>query len=187
MSPSLPDLSSEISTARLILRPATPADAESMTQAINISLDDLRPWMHWAQKPYTLEQAQENLRTAEQHFKEGERLRYHIWMPNNNDLIGSTGFHALHWQVPKGEMGYWISSKYQGQGYAQEVAQALTQFALTELGFRRLEIRCDPHNIRSTRIPKALGFQLDAHLVNDDRAADNPSELRDTLIYSRTQ
>lgn len=174
----------KISTKRLILQRATTTDADAMINAINSSLDDLKPWMHWARQPYTLEQAQENLTKAEQHFATGESLRYHIWLPNNNELIGSTGFHALNWQIPKGEIGYWISSKYKGQGYAQEVTQTLTQFAFTELGFRRLEIRCDAKNKRSIRIPEALGFNLDACLINDDIAANAPNTLRDTLIYS---
>ncbi|MFC6617117.1 GNAT family N-acetyltransferase [Deinococcus radiophilus] len=54
------------------------------------------------------------------------------------------------------------------------------------MGFRRLEIRCDPRNVRSRRIPERLGYRLDAHLVHDARSADG-RELRDTLIYSQTR
>ncbi|UFA51363.1 GNAT family N-acetyltransferase [Deinococcus radiophilus] len=97
----------------------------------------------------------------------------------------------MDWSVPRGEIGYWIATPHTGQGYALEVAQALTQPALrtqTEggLGFRRLEIRCDPRNVRSRRIPERLGYRLDAHLVHDARSADG-RELRDTLIYSQTR
>lgn len=45
----------EISTERLILQRATTADSTAMMNAINTSLDDLKPWMQWAQQPYTLQ------------------------------------------------------------------------------------------------------------------------------------
>ena len=91
----------------------------------------------------------------------------------------------------KGEIGYWIATPHTGRGYAPEVAGALTNLALTPqqsggLGFRRLEIRCDPLNGRPRRIPERLGYTLDAYLVNDTVSADGTG-LRDTLVFSLTR
>lgn len=180
----------ELRTARLLLRRPSPADAEASLAAQLASRTELRRWMVWAQAEPTLEQIRENLMAAAERFDAGEELRYHVWDAAGHEMLGSSGFHALDWRVPKGEIGYWIATPHAGQGYALEVAEALTNLTLTPqasggLGFRRLEIRCDAENERSRRIPERLGYTLDACLRNDSVAADGSRALRDTLIFSR--
>lgn len=183
---ALPDVPAELLTPRLRLRRPNPADAAALARAVNASLPELKAWMHWAQAPMTEDAARENLRGAAEKFDQRETLRYHVWNAEATEFLGSTGYHALDWRVPKGEIGYWIVSEHAGRGYAREAAQALTTLALDRLGFRRVEIRCDPLNTRSARIPAALGYALDARLVNDDVTPDG-QDLRDTLVFSRVQ
>lgn len=187
MTVPLPRVPTEFRTARLLLRAPCPEDAAAQVAAVNASLPELRRWMHWAQEPQTLEGARENLARAADAYASGENLRLLIWNPDGTELIGSSGYHSLDWRVPKGEIGYWISTAHTGHGYAQEAAQFLTTYALDTLGLRRIEIRCDPLNGRSARIAQALGYRLDAHLVNDDVNAADHSTLRDTLVYSITR
>ncbi|THF85970.1 GNAT family N-acetyltransferase [Deinococcus sp. KSM4-11] len=182
-----PHLPTEFRTARLLLRAPRPDDAQAQVDAVNASLPELRRWMVWAQEPQTLEGARENLAQAAEAYARRENLRLLVWNAAGTELLGSTGYHSLDWRVPKGEIGYWIATAHTGHGYAQEVAEFLTNYALTDLGFRRVEIRCDARNARSARIPRALDYTLDARLVNDDVAADEPARLRDTLIFSRTR
>lgn len=182
--PYVPD---ELRTARLLLRRPDPADAEALRAAIQASLPELRPWMVWAQDPGTLEETRANLEAAAERFASRENLRLHVWSADGQTFLGSSGYHALDWRVPKAEIGYWIATPHTGQGYALEVAEFLTAFGLDVLGLRRLEIRCDPRNERSARIPRQLGYSLDARLVNDSVAPDRPGELRDTLIFSRVR
>jgi len=66
-----------------------------------------------------------------------------------------------------------------------EAVKALTEIGLHTLGFRRIEIRCDPLNERSHAVARRLNYRLEGHLVNNVVAADNPSRLRDTLVFSR--
>ncbi|MFB9991780.1 GNAT family N-acetyltransferase [Deinococcus oregonensis] len=194
--PTPPPIPEEVHTPRLLLRRPQPADAEALCAAISASLPELQPWMFWAQTPPDVEATRENLQDVAAKFGTRENLRYHVWrVPEQAggalELIGSSGYHALDWRVPKGEIGYWIATAHAGQGYATEVTHALTELALNPaeaggLGFRRLEIRCDPANQRSARIPPMLGYALDAHLVNDTVAANDLAQVRDTLIFSRT-
>lgn len=185
-----PTLPSELRTPRLPLRAPHPEDAPALHAAVQASLPELRRWMVWAQEPLDLPGTVENL-WASARFEERENLRYHVWNAEGTQPIGSSGSHALDWRVPRAEIGDWIASAHTGRGYATEVARALTDLALRPqgeggLGFRCLEIRTDAHNERSARIPRALGYTLDATLKNDDVAADDPSQLRDTLVFSIT-
>ncbi|WP_189104099.1 GNAT family N-acetyltransferase [Deinococcus knuensis] len=177
----------ELRTDRLLLRRPDPADARALVGAVNASLPELQRWMHWAQHPMTEDASRENLRSAAEKFDTRENLRYHVWNASGTELIGSSGYHALNWLIPRGEIGYWIATPHTGRGYAREVAQALTDLALNTLRLRRLEIRCDPQNERSARIPAALGYTLDARFVNDDVDPRDHTRLRDTLVFSKVQ
>ncbi|ADV66379.1 GNAT family N-acetyltransferase [Deinococcus maricopensis] len=180
-----PDVPGTLRTARLLLRGPRVQDAAALHAAIHASLPELQPWMTWAQTPPDLPGAAQNLANAAHHFQTRESLRYLVWDAAGTTLIGSSGYHALDWRVPKGELGYWIATAHTGHGYATEVARALTDLALGPLGFRRLEIRCDSRNERSARIPRALGYTLDATFRHDDVAANDPTQLRDTLVFAR--
>ncbi|RJF72533.1 N-acetyltransferase [Deinococcus cavernae] len=187
MTFSMPTISGELRTARLWLRPPRVEDAEALQAAIEASLPELKRWMPWAHQPSTLAQRREYVAASLARFQEGTELTYLIWASDGETLLGNSSLHHLNWLVPKGEMGYWVATPHTGQGYAQEAAQALTSMALDTLGLRRLEIRCDARNERSARIPRQLGYVQDALFRNDAVAADNPLQLRDTLVFSRVQ
>jgi len=174
----------EIRTDRLLLRAVSVGDAAAQAEAVTSSLPELSPWMPWAQAPQTLEQATANLAAAERSFEAGTEFTWTIWDPTGEDFIGRTSIFAVNWTVPKGEIGYWLTSAHTGHGYMREAVAALVDAADQE-GFRRLEIRCDRRNTRSARVPLNLGFELDGVLRNDAVSATDPSLLRDTLIHSR--
>jgi RimJ/RimL family protein N-acetyltransferase len=186
-APTLPHVPAEVRTPRLLLRAPRPQDAPAVHAAIHASLPELRRWMVWAQSPLDLPGTVENLRDAAGRFEARENLRYLVWTADGRELVGSSGYHALDWRVPKAEIGYWIATAHAGQGHATEMARALTRLGQDTLGFRRIEIRCDRRNERSARIPRALGYTLDAVLENDDVAANDPTQLRDTLVFSVTR
>jgi RimJ/RimL family protein N-acetyltransferase len=176
-----------IQTNRLLLRAPRSKDGPAIHAAVLASLPELRQWMSWAQEPLDEAGYTSSMTRAAADFATREELRYLIWDPAGQELIGSSGFHSLNWQVPKGEIGYWLASKYVGQGYATETAQALTEFGFGPLGFRRIEIRCDSRNHASAAVAHRLGYGLDIKLVNNTVAADKTTELRDTLVFSRVR
>ncbi len=175
-------------TSRLTLRVPTAADGPVMAQLINANLEHLRPWMAWAQVERTPQQQSESMALAHDRFLRGEDVMYLMF--KGERLIGSSGIHRIHWNVPMGDVGYWLDRDEQGHGYVTEVALALTELALRPaaqggLGFARIEIRCDPRNARSAAIPKRLGYVQEARLRHNARDAQHPEQLRDTLIFAR--
>lgn len=172
-----------ISTPRLKLLRPDPAYAAEFAALINANLTHLRPWMGWAQEPRSAEQQAESLTKAKGRFDAGEDLMYLISLGGR--LIGSSGLHRIDWDVPCGEIGYWIDAAFEGQGYVSETAQALTDLAFDTLHFERLEVRCDPRNVRSAAVPRRLGFEEEARLKRNARSPQPPHELRDTLVFAR--
>ena len=176
-----------ISTPRLLLRAPRAHDGPAMCRAVAESLPELKRWMVWAQQPTDEASYTSVMAAAADAFAARTELRYLIWDASGTHLLGSSGFHALDWRVPKGEIGYWIHSGHAGQGYATETANALTDFGFGTLGFSRTEIRCDPLNEASAAVAKRAGYSLDARLVNNSVAVHDPSEVRDTLVFSRVR
>lgn len=176
-----------LQTPRLRLRAPRRQDGPAVYRAVLASQPELRPWMVWAQQPLDEAGYTSNMAAAADAFAARTELRYLIWDASGTELIGSSGFHALNWQVPRGEIGYWIDTRHAGQGYATEASGALTDFGFGTLGFRRIEIRCDALNEASAAVARRLGYGLDARLVNHAVAAENASEVRDTLVFSKVR
>ncbi|MCT9852108.1 GNAT family N-acetyltransferase [Priestia megaterium] len=184
MNPILFDFPSQFYTERLFIRMPMPGDGQAVFQAINESIEDLRPWMAFAQENQNEETVEINIRKSYAEFLQREDLRLHIFLKDTGEFIGSSGLHRINWSIPKFEIGYWINSRFSKKGYMKEAVEGIVNFSLDELRAKRLEIRCDPKNIRSRAIPEKLGFKLEGILENDKLTANSLS-LRDTCIYAK--
>lgn len=148
-----------------------PADAALMKDAVDTSLDHLRPWMPWAEaEPSTLEQKRQLLTRFADDFARGDDAVYGIFEPGERRVVGSTGLHP-RLEADAREIGYWIRADAAGRGLGSESTAALTRVAFEADAVERVEIHCDPANLRSAAIPRRLGYEqadeLDAngHLV----------------------
>ncbi|HTI08786.1 MAG TPA: GNAT family protein [Puia sp.] len=169
-------------TDRLIIRCYRMEDASMLLKAITDSLDHLRPWMPWAKNPpANPESATRILSTFQEKFHLDEDYFFGIFNKAENELIGSTGLHTRTGEHAR-EIGYWINVAHLQQGYATEAVSALIKIGFTIENLERIEIRCDPDNLISQKIPQALGFSRIAIRLNDMMDAEgNP---RDTMIWS---
>jgi len=172
----------ELTTERLILRSPCAGDAQQLAEAIEESLETLRPWMPWADHVPTLAEARENCSRAAQDFRDGKDFRLHLFVKDPLTFVGGSGLHRVDWSVPKLEIGYWIRKSCAGRGYITEAVGAITRFALEDLGANRVEIRTSAKNLGSRRVAERLGFLLEGILRNDCRNTDGT--LRDTCVYS---
>jgi RimJ/RimL family protein N-acetyltransferase len=167
-----------IVTPRLVVRCWEPRDAPLLKEAIDSSLDHLRPWMPWAQhEPQTLAEKVELLREFRGEFDLGANSVYAIFDAGDERVLGGSG---LHPRIGPGalEIGYWIRADAVGQGYATESTAALTRVAFDVADVERVEIHCSTENHASAAIPRKLGYSL--HEAGDDliftlAAADFPT------------
>jgi RimJ/RimL family protein N-acetyltransferase len=184
LDPILLDIPVPIETSRLIIRPPRPGDGPELNAAITESFQELHQWMPWASKTPSVEESEISVRNAYAKWVTREDLRLPLFDKKTGQMVGSSGFHRIDWDVPRFEIGYWVRTSFAKKGYITEAVIALTHFAFGNLGARRVEIRCDADNLLSKAIPERLGYQLEATLKND-RWDSRSNKLSDTLIFVR--
>jgi RimJ/RimL family protein N-acetyltransferase len=172
-----------IRTERLALRCWDPGDAPRLKEAVDSSLEHLRPWMSWAvHEPQPLEQKVELLRRFRAQFDVGEDFLYGIFTRDEESVLGGSGLHTRV-GTDAFEIGYWIRADRTGEGLATEAAAALARVGLELCGADRIEIHVQPSNERSAAVPRRLGFREEATLRRRLPAVGAPG-LRDVTIFS---
>jgi len=185
MKPILLDFPDSFETERLTIRSPLPGDGAELQEAVAETLDDLRPWLPWANHVPTVEEEEMSVREGRARFLTRENLWLLLFLKRTHILVGCSGLHRMDWSVPRFEIGYWVRQRFAGQGYITEAVRGITYFAFETLGARRVEIRCDARNVRSQGVARRAGYTLEATLRNHVVAVDG--ELRDTLIFVRLE
>lgn len=172
---------------RIILAAPRAGAGAAMALAIGESIQHLQPWMPWAQHAPSTESAETVIRRMQSDFILRRDLVFQIYaigaQRQCGELLGGSGLHRVDWDVRRFEIGYWLRASAQGQGYASEAVQLLTDMAFTQLRARRVEIRMDERNLRSRAVAERCDFELEGVLRREGLGVDG--EPRDTRIYSR--
>jgi RimJ/RimL family protein N-acetyltransferase len=170
---------------RLIIRAPLWEDGLMVNEAIRESLEELRPWMDWAQQAPSIEESEIISRQGRVHFLERSDLRLYLIEKSTGKLIGSSGLHRIDWQARKFEIGYWVRTSFSRQGYIAEAVESITNYAIKELQANRIEIRCDSRNLASARVAEKAGFTMEGILRNEKRSVDG--SLRDTMLFAKVR
>lgn len=175
----------QIETDRLLIRCPQPGDGVALYQAIVQSQAHLVAWLSWAKWPdLSPEQAETSILRNRDRYLNRKDMTMLIFLKETGVLIGGTGLHNPDWKVPKFEIGYWQHTAHGGQGYMTEAVNAIAEMAFEQLGAKRLQLECFPHNDRSIAVAQRCGFQLEARLVAY-RRHHQTGELHDWLIFAR--
>ena len=167
----------------MVVRCYDPRDAAALKEAVDSSLDHLRPWMPWAHDdPQTLEEKVELLRRFRGQFDLGQNFVYGLFPPDESELVGGSGFH-LRVGDDAFEIGYWIRASKDGKGLATEATAALTRVGFEVCEIDRIEIHVEPENDKSARIPQKLGYLEEARLRRRLYAGPG-GQPRDTIVFT---
>ena len=174
-----------IETERLVVRCYDPArDAPLLKEAVDSSIEHLLPWMPWAKhEPQTLEEKVALLRRFRSNFDADNDYPYGVFSPDESRQIGGTGLHTRSGPDSL-EIGYFVRADAIGQGYATELAAVLTRVGFEICGVARMDLQVEPHNERSVKIPRKLGYSLEGTLRRRLEPAEEGEPLRDSMLFS---
>lgn len=141
------------------LRFIKPEEAEALYKLVTDNRAYLREWLDWVDAQTGPEVSKENILKRIKKAETGEMLDLGIY--KEGELIGSMGFNPISAKNKRAEIGYWISSGYQGKGMMTECVRALIGYGFKKLKLHRIEIHCSTRNAKSFAIPEKLGFTLD--------------------------
>jgi RimJ/RimL family protein N-acetyltransferase len=147
-----------IVTPRLVLRPPTLGDLDSIQTAKEDAWPDLQRWMAWAFDNERSRQAMENSIRRTMDYQSQAGIALAGFHRINGDFVVRTALDLTD-ERDVYETGYWVAPKYAGQGMATEAANAAIRYAFGHLGAKAISIGYFDGNEASQRIVEKLGFQ----------------------------
>lgn len=107
-----------------------------------------------------------------------------VWENESAELIGFIRLFHIDWEVPKGELAYFIDKASGGKGIMTEALYAVVQMAFSSMNFAKLYVRTSTDNFGSQRVARKLGFRREGDHRSDFRTS--AGDLVDTMVFGLT-
>ena len=147
-----------LSDGVVTLRPWQPGDVDDLVACLD-GEDEIVRWLDAIPQPYREAEANAWVEHATVAWREGTSAPFAVTDATNGQLVGSVG---LGWVGDRderiGDVGYWMRRDLRGQGLTTRAVRLLSQWALSELGCERLQLRADEQNVPSQRVAEKAGF-----------------------------
>jgi len=104
------------------------------------------------------------LQRVSNQYENREAIHWGIVWKETNTLIGRTGLILIDPVHEKAELGYVISDQYWNLGVATEATSRVLEYAFQDIGFHRIEARCNATNKGSYRVLEKLGLTFEGVL-----------------------
>jgi RimJ/RimL family protein N-acetyltransferase len=186
-NPILLNVPDRIQTERLLLRAPQPGDGAMVNASVVETLADLRRYpasMMWALAEPTVQKSEEFCRAGAASWILKTDLPVLLLSVDGGEHVGNCGLHRFNWETRVFEIGWWCRKSFQGRGFITEAARALTRFAISELGARRVWCTTDEENQASWRVAERLGFYHEGTLRSE--RCDPDGTRRAMRIYATT-
>lgn len=179
----LPYEAGELTTDRLVLRPLTEDDIETV-QSLR-QREGVARYLLWevhereqGEEPYAARRA---LRRLEH---DGDGLVFAVELAGpaaDGRVIGDMSVFVKSIAEAQLEVGWVFHPAVHGRGLATEAAEALLRLCFERLGAHRVVAKLDPRNEASARLCDSLGMRREGHFIED---ALVKGEWTDTCIHA---
>ncbi|MFI6144505.1 GNAT family N-acetyltransferase [Streptomyces sp. NPDC051109] len=173
-------IESPVTTARLILRPFRPGDAEDVCDYQR--RPDVARFMRWEPRgPQDVRVAVEQMARETELASNGDCLSLAVVEPVTGTVVGQVELVLLSAEHRQGELGYVFHPAHQGRGFATEAALAVLGLGFDALGLHRVIGRCHGDNTASARLLERLGMRREARFIGTEFFK---GAWRDDLVYA---
>ncbi|MFK8301897.1 GNAT family N-acetyltransferase [Capnocytophaga stomatis] len=157
------------------------SDADEIFNTINSQRECLGEWLPFVSFIKSVADEENFIKSALETMEQTKEYIFCIRKEGN--FVGLISFIKTDKLNQKTEIGYWISKTYQKQGIITKATKRMCEFAFTDLGMNRVQIRCAVGNIPSKSIPKRLNFIFEGIERQGERVNENT--FRDLEVYSK--
>lgn len=157
------------------------SDAETIFNIINTQREYLGEWLPFVSFIENITDEENFIKSVLETMEQTKEYVFCIRKEGN--FVGLISFIKTDKLNQKTEIGYWISETYQKQGIVTKATKRMCEFAFTEMGMNRVQIRCATENIASKSIPKRLNFIFEGIERQGERVSENA--FRDLEVYSK--
>jgi ribosomal-protein-alanine N-acetyltransferase len=154
-----------ISTERTILTILKPESAVLLLNYYVENRAHLAPWEPAREESYySLGACKDRLTNAYTGYFQKRCVNFSILNPNESELMGMCNFtNIIRGPFQACYMGYSIACKHEAKGLMNEAAQSAIRFMFEEIGLHRIMANYMPHNDRSAKLLKNLGFEKEGY------------------------
>lgn len=148
-----------IETERLVLRPLTDEDAESVFEyCSDPEVSKFTTWMSHK----TLEDSKALIAYAKQNYQRSIPEPYAMTLKGQpRTVVGTVGWFWVSQSHKNIEIAYALSRSLWGQGLAYEASNAVIKSALKDHDIHRISSRCIAENVASARVMEKLGMKAE--------------------------
>ena len=119
---------------------------------INKDRDELAKWLPWANDMQSIDDEAQFIRYSKEHNL------FILAILNGATPVGMIDLHNIDEINHTAEIGYWLSSEYQGKGIMYNSLQSLTSYAFNFFNMEKLIIKADVSNEKSRHVAEHAGF-----------------------------
>lgn len=162
-------------TENIRLKRITIDDAPLIFKALDTERKHLRTWLPFVD--YSLKE--DDTREFVQSVLDEDKLQFCIFY--KTEFAGLVGLNNMDTLNKKVEIGYWLSSRYEGKGIITRSVKELLMYAFTELEMNKVVIKAATENHRSRKVAKRLNFTLEGIERDGELLCDN--QFTDLAVY----
>jgi ribosomal-protein-alanine N-acetyltransferase len=109
-------------------------------------------------------------------------LKFLMVLKENNETIGSCGYHNWYAMHRKAEIGYVLhKEEHKRKGYMTEAMKAVLHYGFCSMNLNRVEAFIGPDNAASQSLVKRYGFTQEGYLRQHFRYED---KVQDSLLFA---
>ena len=182
MNINLPDLPTEFTSERLLLRRYRPDDITIYYQMLQNNAEHLYEFL----PSFLIDiHGEEDIKSwfdrQDAEWSARTLFIFGVWDKATGIFVGESYLANPDWDVPRIEVGYFLIKEFTGKGFATESANAVIRYAFEYLNVLRIDLRCSADNIASIQVAKRCGFTQEGCFRKNHRKKDGM--LVDTLWY----
>ncbi|MEZ5476578.1 MAG: GNAT family protein [Thiolinea sp.] len=152
--------------AGLALALVQPSFATRYLEIVSRERDYLSQWLAWPQHADSEDFFLTFIRKALHDYADGKAMTCAIIF--HDQVVGNISFNTINHSLKKVEIGYWLSSRYQGQGIVTKSVAKLIDRSFHELGMEKVQISAAADNTPSRKVCERLGFELEGVITRSE-------------------